>query len=491
MDDERWDEELEGQEDPRDAWLSHQGAVEYVKQLLIKTGIPLEARVQRICRQSDFWFDVVQTNSATHKSGKLLYRGDDPEKPYREVDQTITFSAGIDLNQYATPDGVLDLEIDFNVFIECKHRDGLAVFGFPMEVKPSYAPVFPLMTSIPHTSLLRRVNLPRGLLASTPVCAISLLDKMDSNFRITPAAAKDAAQVSGEKPKKQNTAQTEGHRTTVEDVLRVSAADPKKQDTDEKDTTQTEGHSTTVEDASQASAETPKKQGTKEKGKQQTGGNSTTPRLFDEQLIYNASASLYDAIKSQSRWCLTYQPPGTPDLSHLVETYQSGRAYSPFLSTAELGPWLRAHVSDEDRAAFRVGHERYFNTITHVVTCFIPIVCLDAPLYQVLTTPKGEIKDIQSQPWLLATHRLAGWTGDFHFHLHQPNPEACVLITSDRYLPELLDRLAHWANDVVEAFTHAGNEEDLQWLPIEAAFAQHVYRKKLSFDDLEETSWRI
>lgn len=120
----------------RSDWFSNSQTKNFVKDMLVKAGIPLEYKVSSICNK----FAEKNTGESIYiEADKLLYCPSFTEDIYREVDQRI-----IIYNEFPVDDTTV-ICLLVNVLIECKARKDTELFCFePDNIKQSkfYFPVY-------------------------------------------------------------------------------------------------------------------------------------------------------------------------------------------------------------------------------------------------------------------------------------------------------------------------------------------------------------
>jgi hypothetical protein len=149
-------------------WLENSNELERVKALLAQTGYPLEVRVAAVCEAFDDWSDVAWSNAASKGHAPFVYRNGDV---LREVDRLLEMHT---YTEIANDEGY-GLAIALTVPIECKHRETMAVFGFPVpDQKQASLPVFSSYTPSGLFQALRGRTPPFE--QQTP-CIVTMLEK--------------------------------------------------------------------------------------------------------------------------------------------------------------------------------------------------------------------------------------------------------------------------------------------------------------------------
>src|SRR4051812_6706039 len=109
---------------PRLTWMGNPEATDNVKRLLTQSGTAFESRIASRCRL----FANVHTDAITHvRAERVVYGRPDLGEALREVDQVVTIYQELELGSD------LGIQLQLQVPIECKARQGLQVFGFEVE----------------------------------------------------------------------------------------------------------------------------------------------------------------------------------------------------------------------------------------------------------------------------------------------------------------------------------------------------------------------
>lgn len=152
-------------------WLKNEGSKHHMRSLLTKAGLPLEVQVAKLCK--DFASRHTKKQGIRISSERLVYGGPE-EETLREVDQYVNLHKEFDTK------GPFNVQQMLEIPIECKHRDGMAVFGFPYEEPSRRLVSYPMFSDLSPSYLLRRaatVTLP--LFEKQPLCTIGLVEVSD------------------------------------------------------------------------------------------------------------------------------------------------------------------------------------------------------------------------------------------------------------------------------------------------------------------------
>jgi hypothetical protein len=149
-------------------WLENPNELERVKDLLTQTGYPLEVRVAAVCEAFDDWSNVAWTHSASKSHTPFVYRAGGV---IREVDRLLQMQA---YTEIANDEGY-GLAIALTVPIECKHREHVAIFGFPTpDLKHASLPIF---SSFAPTGLFHMLGRQKPPFEQQGPCIVTMLEK--------------------------------------------------------------------------------------------------------------------------------------------------------------------------------------------------------------------------------------------------------------------------------------------------------------------------
>lgn len=180
------DEPTSSPPDPH-GWLNNKRLIQHIKHLLVQTGLPLEQRVARTCRSFEGWGST-GIDSVWWGSDRFLYH-DPATGALREIDQRAFGRAMVVPGEWADWQTVaLDATTDEQdqvvgvageIFIECKHREGVAYFGFPDVPGHGWPPGPPLLSELAGTSVMGEVETvaPKWF-TEAPPCTIGMLENM-------------------------------------------------------------------------------------------------------------------------------------------------------------------------------------------------------------------------------------------------------------------------------------------------------------------------
>jgi hypothetical protein len=165
-------------------WLSKPDAKANIKRLLTQMGIPLETRVASICQDFDRWSSRAHYDMSM-SSGRLLYGDSSTDVALREVDHGVSVWTYVDIG---TEENDLTTTLEIIILIECKHRDELAIFGFPYQSRRPPSAVNPIFSDLAYSSFMKDIAKSASVFtkfASLPICTIGLLDNMNKSPRVS------------------------------------------------------------------------------------------------------------------------------------------------------------------------------------------------------------------------------------------------------------------------------------------------------------------
>ena len=146
-------------------WEENNGALEYLKSELLRSGVPFEASVAADCRR----FAGVNRQNISVDSARLIYGTVDEGTAMREVDQCVSFYKEISLA------GVVGLQVVLQVAIECKARSGLRAFGFRVDDDAHPSSPMIAMCSFAHAQHIQDAAIKSVADITLPVNALALL----------------------------------------------------------------------------------------------------------------------------------------------------------------------------------------------------------------------------------------------------------------------------------------------------------------------------
>jgi hypothetical protein len=166
----------------------------------------------------------------------------------------------------------------------------------------------------------------------------------------------------------------------------------------------------------------------------------TTPKdTLNENLIYKASASLYDFITAESRALL-------PHVQGVSQTVEELDLLERFDSLALL--------TDEAVAEFNARRSPDKSVYT-LITIDVPVVCTDAPIHLVKTDRQGNIQEFTNVDSAICSMRVPNWPGGAENVLVTGYPETAVTVVTHRGLKQCLRNIYRWYKQVATVITQS------------------------------------
>lgn len=204
------------------------------------------------------------------------------------------------------------------------------------------------------------------------------------------------------------------------------------------------------------------------------------PRPVEENLIYKASASLYDALRFSEAYQLDLSIDTVVEEMGLLSSFQEHLQSRRFLynTWAAARSYLHQGITTEQYQEFFARfHAREAHT-ARSIACYVAVVCVDAPLYQVTVgepTKPGDtpIEEIEPVTWLLTSSRIPHWPGRFRYLLPESLPEAPVWIVNIAHLDQFLDNVSTWFS-ALHATLEEGDYAVAMRAPLQMAFLESI-----------------
>jgi hypothetical protein len=203
------------------------------------------------------------------------------------------------------------------------------------------------------------------------------------------------------------------------------------------------------------------------------------PRRFDEQLvkkvdedlIYKAGASLYDACYAT----IMRDAPRTAhefvDKHQLVKHFFQETSHAPFGMHRTIRQWMSQNIPSRVRRKFPA----LASSTAHISTwkVLVPIICVDAPLYQVTMASDGTPDMLNALPHVMTMVRLAQWPGDARLVIELPHEAAGVLVVTIDQIDSLIETIVQWTFQAPNIYKQVdpGVKEELRF---EEAIMQSV-----------------
>ena len=150
-------------------WLNIEGAVEQAKRLLTRSGVPLEVRVAQLC-QDFVTAHTEKTPGLSVSADRIIYYRDVTADTPREIDRLVSLDVWINLGneQYWT--------LNLYIPIECKYRENLECFGFPVENFSDSLIHYPIFSETGSTMSQYICNSIPNLIYNEPVSFIRFIE---------------------------------------------------------------------------------------------------------------------------------------------------------------------------------------------------------------------------------------------------------------------------------------------------------------------------
>lgn len=183
----------------------------------------------------------------------------------------------------------------------------------------------------------------------------------------------------------------------------------------------------------------------------------TPKRAVEENIIYKAGSALYDFIKFKSSY------NSMINQEELANVIKSLDIDSKLIITSNANKLKYAwnanlaviHDIPEDK-------RKEFNKAIsglHIFesNIYVPIICIDGPLYSVKVDEGGKVQDFSHKPYLISGVRPSSWAGNTKYTLNA-SPESLVIVTNPENLDTILQELAEWYMDLADILYQASPE---------------------------------
>ena len=148
-------------------WLASPGAINKVKLLLERAGIPLELSVANIAQQ--FCSSRKRGKLPVFSSQKVVYSQSRLDPVYREVDRLVQIYDEFEVGDH------LGIQLIFNMTIECKFREDIEIFGFSSH-DIEWRNNFPLHSDLQGSRYFTRLNTSLDVLNSLDAADIATME---------------------------------------------------------------------------------------------------------------------------------------------------------------------------------------------------------------------------------------------------------------------------------------------------------------------------
>jgi hypothetical protein len=182
----------------------------------------------------------------------------------------------------------------------------------------------------------------------------------------------------------------------------------------------------------------------------------TPTKVSDENLIYKAASSLYDFIRASveenleqgSERRLSDEPFLNEFHSYIRETHY------PAVHVAR--NWIWQVPIDRARA---YDHKAFGGTrLYHPVEVFVPVICVDLPMYKVELDGFGKTVAFEPATILLTSAQLPPWSVGSHAVLARRTPASTAIVTTLSGLESCLKDLATFFSVIRAALKEADGE---------------------------------
>jgi len=196
----------------------------------------------------------------------------------------------------------------------------------------------------------------------------------------------------------------------------------------------------------------------------------TPQRYYDEQLVYKATASLYDFVTLDAfRWSSSNAQETLQEMGLLDRFYEDQKTKPDQMLSLYPAKWvetLETGVAREFRRKSRI-------PLLDVIRLVFPVVCTDSPLVEVHCNKKGQITGFSEIPCIVTSVRLQQWPHRVWPQLLRKRPEAIVALTPIRHLSTVLSSALSWYDQCCNVLQNA-SEEELVAAPLQAAITYAV-----------------
>lgn len=204
-------------------------------------------------------------------------------------------------------------------------------------------------------------------------------------------------------------------------------------------------------------------------------GGTTPKKVYGENLVHNAAASLYDFItfdlkEATEAEVVAEEEKILSDMG-LPQRFQKYLAETHYWWAAVLRDWMAENLTDTHSREFnrRLGAGRVY----HSVHGYVPILFLNGEVWRYL---RPGFKPCDS---LLTRVRVPNWPGGLRASLIRYTVEAPLLVTNAGGLRSLLDSSLEWFFGIEKALRVSDETFRPRW-PIEAAFFKALVKRELA-----------
>lgn len=227
--------------------------------------------------------------------------------------------------------------------------------------------------------------------------------------------------------------------------------------------------------------------------------NTSSIKRSDEQLEYKAGSSLYDFIHfTEMGW--HGEAETAKELLKSLAIFPELKKYLQNREWHKVHNWLKQLNTKQCEAfnkSFSNGQCIYYS-----IKAYLPIVCFNGPLYQVLVNKKLNIENYAPLTYAITSIRKSGWPGLLRASLLSRTAEAPILVTNAEGLPSCLEIGYQWYEAILNEVVSAPRSLLERW-PLESAIMRYYKMEQYykgtkgfssdidGYEDLEIHGWTI
>ncbi len=202
-------------------------------------------------------------------------------------------------------------------------------------------------------------------------------------------------------------------------------------------------------------------------------GGREPQRIHSENLLHNAGAALYDFIKFDLR---AEEEPEESYEGKIIKDMRLVERFEQYLKEKHY-PWfsvIKSWMLENLTATLVEEYNRRFGKgrIYYGITGHIPIVCLNAPLWNLST---GKFHPHEA---LLTRVRIPNWPGKLRRELIRYTAEAPLVLTNVRGLTRVLKESLEWFLGLEASLKSANGQIKKRW-HLESAFYREALKEYL------------
>lgn len=200
-----------------------------------------------------------------------------------------------------------------------------------------------------------------------------------------------------------------------------------------------------------------------------------TPKgVIGEDLVYKAGTALYDYVKSwidaspeQDQERIVEKLPTFGDIQRMMNYAKSFRGSWPFIKSV-MNSWTEDIIDNFNRQ-YVDGDWTY-----HGIDIFLPLLCVDAPLYSVEVSENTELQSFHAKELLTTGIIVPRWPKSSPYYLANPSSESLLGITNPQSLNSVLESVYEWFLSIIQLIEQAPTK-DKERMFIEAAMFRYVW----------------